>query len=55
MCEAWFYMGLLDRQRGDLAAARAAFEKCMGYRIYIFYEHSWANAELKKLAAEEAK
>ena len=55
MCEAWFYMGLLDRQRGDLAAARAAFEKCMGYRIYIFYEHSWADAELKKLTAEEAK
>ncbi|MDP6451080.1 MAG: hypothetical protein QF773_09695, partial [Lentisphaeria bacterium] len=55
MCEAWFYMGLLDRQRGDLAAARAAFEKSMGYRIYIFYEHSWAAAELKKLTAEEAK
>ena len=55
LCEAWFYMGLLDRHRGERAGARIAFQKCMGYRIYIFYEHSWADAELKKLTAEEAK
>ena len=45
-CEAQFVIGQSLLAKGEPAAAREAFQKCLSYGITVFIEHVWAMTEL---------
>lgn len=47
--EAWFYLGQYQLQRGDVAAARHAFEQCRAHGVTFYIEHFAAGIELARL------
>ena len=51
LCEAHFQIGLRHLADGDRAGARKHFRKCDETRVFIYWEHEWARAFLKRLEA----
>src|SRR5262249_13819145 len=49
LSEAHFAIGLRHLCDGDRVAARAHFRKCVEARVFIFWDHIWGRAFLKRL------
>lgn len=47
--EAWFYLAQYQLQRGDMSAARRAFDQCRAYGVTSYIEHFAAGIELARL------
>ncbi|MES2697711.1 MAG: hypothetical protein V4773_29880 [Verrucomicrobiota bacterium] len=48
-CEAYYYSGMIYLLRGNPAAARDAFEKCLAANLPTFRESRFAHAELARM------
>jgi lipoprotein NlpI len=54
-CEAFYYAGAVRLIKGDVADARALFEKCVATQLHSFSEFQFARAELSRPAPAEKK
>jgi lipoprotein NlpI len=55
-CEAFYYSGAVRLIKGDVADARALFEKCVATQLHSFSEFQFARAELSRpVSAEKTK
>jgi hypothetical protein len=49
LCEAHFQIGLWHLADGDRAGAREHLRKCDETRVFIYWEHEWGRAFLRRL------
>lgn len=48
-CEAFYYAGAIHQAKGDVAGAKALFERCVVMQLHTFPEFQLARAELVKI------
>ncbi len=48
-CEAYYYAGVMRQAKGDVAGAKALFERCVTTQLHTFTEFQLARAELVKI------